>query len=308
MFAHTPVLLAETLEILSPKSGDRVLDVTLGLGGHSEAFLQKIGTNGSLTALDADTENIASAAKRLEPFGSRVQCIHANFAELPDCLPKETRTFDIIFADLGLSSPHIDDPTRGFTFRVDSPLDMRFDRTSGMTAALLLASLDPIRLLKIFHSYGEFPRTRSFVDAIVARRKDNPVRTSKDLVDTATLMYGYKAPQYLPQIFQALRIAVNNELEALEQLLSVIPDLLSPNGRCAIMSYHSLEDTLVKSSFRSLVAATKDPFTGSVLHAAQFQLLTKKIIVPTENEVLKNPRARSARLRAITKCPEYTSP
>lgn len=305
---HVPVLLAETLAILAPKQGDAILDVTLGLGGHSEALLKAVGSTGLLVALDADTENIELAKKRLERraphLSTNITIIHANFSQLPDCLPKEKRVFDCILADLGLSSPHIDDPKRGFTFRTNSPLDMRFDRTEGMTAAMLLASLDEEKLLKIFWEYGELPKVRQLVDKIIQRRKENPVRTSSDLVDTATAIYGYKAPRMLPQIFQALRIAVNGEMEALSRFLAIAPSLLAPGGRLLVISYHSLEDSAVKSSFRSLTANTKDPLTGSVLRESEYVLLTRKAVSPGEDEMRNNPRSRSARLRAIGRRPE----
>ena len=307
MQQHIPVLLSETLKLLAPKAGDRILDVTLGLGGHSVALLENTGTTGSLVALDADAENIAIASERLKKFRSPVTIIHSNFSLLPDCLPEHLRSFDVILADLGLSSPHIDDPSRGFMFRAESPLDMRFDRSCGMTAALLLASLDSFKLLRIFQELGEIPNARRFTEAIIARRKDSPVRTSKDLVETADFIYGYKAPHYLPQIFQALRMAVNGEREALLHLLSLLPSLLSPGGRCAIISYHSLEDAAVKSVFRSLCTGTKDAFTGAIAAEPAFALLTKKPIMPSEEEISRNPRSRSGRLRAIVKREAYTS-
>ncbi len=306
MQQHIPVLLKETLEILSPQAGDRILDVTLGLGGHSEALLEAAGKAGSLVALDADMENIAIAKENLKKFGSRVTILHSNFSELPNCLPEDQRQFDIILADLGLSSPHIDDPTRGFTFRTDAPLDMRFDRSSGMTAAMLLASLDEEKLRKIFWEFGELPKVRPLVTEIVARRTENPIRSSSDLTDAAKVVYGYKSPQMLPQLFQALRMAVNREREALGNLLAAIPFLLAPGGRCAVIAYHSIEDTLVKTAFRSLAADEKDLLTGSISKKSEFVLLTRKPIAASEQEIQKNPRSRSARLRAIAKRTEYT--
>ncbi len=306
MPTHIPVLLAETLRLLAPEKGDRVLDVTLGLGGHSEELLKLIGDTGSLIAIDADEENIADAKKRLRTFEKSLTIIHANFGELPDCLPKERRQFDVILADLGLSSPHIDDPTRGFTFRADVPLDMRFDRSKGMTAAMLLASLDPDRLIRIFRDYSDIPNPRRLVTTVIARRQEDPVRRSTDLVAVAMEVYGYKAPQYLPQIFQALRIAVNREKDVLDRLLAAIPSLLAPGGRCVIISYHSLEDGPVKSAFRSLTTHEKNPMTGAVSRESEFSLLTKKPIGSGDDEIAKNPRSRSARLRAIAKRPLYT--
>ena len=302
MQKHIPVLLEETLELLAPKAGDRVLDVTLGLGGHSEKLLEAIGPTGSLVALDADEENIAVARQWLRIFESQVTILHTNFGELPDCLPEHRRQFDVILADLGLSSPHIDDPKRGFMFREDAPLDMRFDRSQGMTASLLLASLDEDRLLHIFWEYGELPSVRRLVDEIIRRRRDFPVRTSMDLVDVANKMYSYKAPKVLPQIFQALRIAVNREKEMLQKFLDVLPSLLASSGRAVIISYHSLEDTLVKSSFRLLSTDKKNALTGAVSKQASFRTLTKKPIIASEREVEQNSRSRSARLRAILRC------
>ena len=307
MLTHTPVLMAETLKMLTVNTGDRILDVTLGLGGHSSALLTAAGDTGRLVALDADAENIERATVKLAAFGDRATVVHANFSELPGCLPEGLREFDVIFADLGLSSPHIDEAERGFAFRTDAPLDMRFDRTKGMTAAMLLASLDTDRLKMIFREWGEVPGAGRFTDAIIERRKDNPVRTTGDLRTVAESMFGYKAVQYLPQIFQALRIAVNREMEALENLLAVAPALLAPGGRFAVMSYHSLEDGMVKGVFRALTTPVKDLITGAVVEKCAFIPLTKKSVVPGDEEIRKNPRSRSARLRAIARRELYTS-
>ncbi len=304
MLSHTPVLLKETLELLSPTAGERALDVTLGLGGHSEAILQKILPGGSLVALDADPENIDRAKKRLSAFDDVLTIMQSNFLLLPDCLPEDKREFDVILADLGISSPHIDDPERGFSFRQNAPLDMRFDQSSGMTAAMLLASLHRERLITIFRDFGELPAVHRFVDAIIERRAENPVRTSDDLKNVASQIYSYKAPQMLPQIFQALRIAVNRELDALKRFLEIAPQLLACGGRLAVISYHSLEDGLVKASFRTLCTSIKDPVTGSVSEESACELLTKRPIRPDEEETKMNPRSRSARLRAIAKRPE----
>ncbi len=303
---HIPVLLSETLALLSVENGDRILDVTLGLGGHSFAMMQVAEETGTLTALDADAENIASARDTLKAFGDHVTIVHANFNELPGCLPVGRREFDVVLADLGLSSPHIDEPSRGFTFRVDTPLDMRFDRSKGMTAAMLLASLDSSRLKEIFREWGEIPGSGRFVDAIVERRRDNPVRTTGELKSVAESVFGYKAATFLPQIFQALRIAVNRELDSLKILLDAVPLLLAPGGRFAVISYHSLEDALVKAVFRSLTTNIKDPMTGAAVTKCAFIPLTKKAVSPGDFEIGKNPRSRSARLRAIARRSVYT--
>jgi len=303
---HISVLLAETLDLLSPKSGDTALDCTLGLGGHSEAMLKLIAPKGQLVGLDADAKNLALANKRLEPFGNRVHLLHANFREIPTCLPQHIQKFDVILADLGLSSPHIDSPERGFTFRADSDLDMRFDQTRGITAAMFIASVDRITLRDALNKYGEVPSAHRLTDALIDRRTTNPVRRSSDLVDAAKSVYAHKAHDYLPQIFQALRIAVNDEVGALEHFLRLAPTLLSPGGRLVVISYHSLEDRLTKQAMRALCTAEKDIITGAVSRAADFTILTPKPIGPSEVELQKNPRSRSARLRAIRASLLYT--
>ncbi len=306
MNQHVSVLLAETLALLAPAPGDAVLDCTLGLGGHSEAMLRLVSPDGNLVGLDADTKNLALATKRLEPFGDRSHLIHANFREIPQCLPESLRSFDVILADLGLSSPHIDSPERGFTFRTDSDLDMRFDQTRGMTAAMFIASVDRITLRDIFNKYGEVPSAHRLTDALIDRRATNPVRRSSDLVDAAKSVYAHKANDYLPQIFQALRIAVNDEVGALEHFLRIAPTLLKPGGRLAVMSYHSLEDRLTKQAMKALCTPEKDLITGAESRAADFELLTSKPISPSDEEIKSNPRSRSARLRAIRASLVYT--
>lgn len=304
--AHVSVLLREVLEHLKPAEGDWVLDVTLGLGGHSEALLKVVGTGGDLVGLDADQKNIDEAQKRLSSH-KNVTYVHANFGELPGCLPEEKRSFDIILADLGLSSPHVDDPKRGFSFRSDGPLDMRFDQTKGMTAAMLLASVDRTTLKEIFEQCGELPQAHRLTDAIIERRTAASVRTSADLTEVTEKVYGFESKKYLPQIFQALRMAVNREAESLQTLLTEAPKLLSAGGRFAVLSYHSLEDRRVKHVFQELTTPAKDLVTGADASEPPFLLLTKKAITPSDAERRENPRSRSAKLRAIQKRLLYTS-
>lgn len=306
MTKHVSVLLAETIELLSPKANESLLDCTLGLGGHSAAILGLTGPSGRLVGIDADTQNLGFARERLKLFSDRATFVHANFGEIPDCLPSDRRDYDMILADLGLSSPHLDSADRGFSFRAESDLDMRFDRTKGMTASMFLASSDRRRLIDVFAQYGEVPHAHRLVDAIIDRRRLEPVRTSTDLVDAAKTVYSYKAIDVVPQIFQALRIAVNHELESLESLLREAPKLLRPGGRLAIMSYHSLEDRLVKQAMRSLTSDEKHPVTGAVSRESPYEALTWKPILPTDEEVKNNPRSRSARLRAIRRKQMYT--
>ena len=304
MLSHSPVLVDECLRLLKPDKADLILDATLGLGGHSISFLRS--GNAKLIGLDADIENLNIAGKNLESFSARTVFINANFRGIPEILPEKNERFDIIFADLGLSSPHLDDPARGFSFRTDSTLDMRYDRTGGMNAAMLIASLDREKLKKIFEEYGELPRAGKLVSEIITRRAENPVRRTTDLNDLAHRVFGRDAEKYLPQIFQALRIAVNDELDSLKRFLEYAPGLLKPGGRLGIISYHSLEDRLVKQAFKKLSSDLPDPVTGKTLKEAEFELLTKKAVVPEKKEVLLNPRSRSARLRAIRRKNMYT--
>jgi 16S rRNA (cytosine1402-N4)-methyltransferase len=308
MSGHVSVLLPETVALLAPQKGDRILDVTLGLGGHASALLSAAGETGTLTALDADADNLGDAQKHLAAFGDRALLIHANFSELPGCLPEDRREFDVIIADLGLSSPHLDDPSRGFSFRADAPLDMRFDRTRGQTAAMLLASLDKVSLIAIFKEFGEIRFAHKLVDVIIARRKADPVRTTGALKDAVLEAYGQKTGgDLLPQVFQAVRMAVNGELKALDHFLTQALLLLAPGGRLAVITFHSLEDRVVKNRFRDAVTPRKDPITGADASEAAFEPLSKKAIDPSDEEKATNPRSRSARLRAIRRKPHYTS-
>lgn len=296
---HQSVLLSTVLDLLTLSPGMNVLDVTVGLGGHSAAMAEVLGPSGTLVCLDADSENLHVAESRLASQSANIHFIHANFSCLPDCLPEDVRSFDAILADLGLSSPHIDDPKRGFSFRGNAPLDMRFDTSGGRTAADVLNESTESDLLTIFRTYGELSHAQKIVRHILKRRKSHPFLTAGDLVEVATECFAFRTPKLLPQIFQALRIAVNDELGSLQSLLASAPTLLSPNGMLAIITYHSLEDRLVKHALRDLCTVHTDPITGRPVSEAQFSLITKKSIQPSSEEIENNSRARSARLRVI---------
>lgn len=252
-----------------------------------------------MTIVDADAANLSLAQQAVSAHAPTV-AIHSNFAALPDCLPVDRRVFDIVFADLGLSSPHLDSAARGFSFHeASSPLDMRFNTSSGKLASEILQDSSEKSLQDLFQRYGELPSSARLSNRIIKRRAKHPFATVADLRAVAEEVYGYKAKGLLPQLFQALRIAVNGELDALENVLSLIPALLSPRGRIGVLTYHSLEDRLVKHAFRKLCTAEKDPLTGAVRVAAPFTDVCKGGIVPADDEILSNPRSRSARLRAI---------
>lgn len=290
--SHVPVLENTVVDVLSPKEGETVLDATLGLGGHAKRFGESIGSSGTLIGLDADTANLELAQKNLSELSCKMTMHHLNFRQI-DSL--DLPPLDVLFADVGLSSLHVDDPERGFSFRFDAPLDLRFDRTSGRTAAELIAQSDIDDLKKIFWAYGEMKQAGKLATII----KERTILTTFDLKNAVEIAYGWKAKQFLPQVFQALRIAVNDEIAALEHLLGVGPSLLAQNGRMGILSFHSLEDRAVKHAFRALSTPLKDPITGKVSVEASFELLTPKAVVPTPEEIARNPRARSVKFRAI---------
>jgi 16S rRNA (cytosine1402-N4)-methyltransferase len=299
-FHHTPVLLRSVQEVLSPETGEIVLDVTLGLGGHAAMFLEAVGEKGKLIGLDADEKNLEQARKNLSVNRENLELHHVNFRELPTLnLP----LCDIVFADLGLSSPHIDDPARGFTFREDAPLDMRFDRSQGLTGAEVLDSSSEEEIADILYYFGEIRQSRKIARTL----KENTIKTTWDLKEATEKALGWRAKSILPQVFQALRISVNGELDALKILLEEGMKLLKPGGRMGIISFHSLEDRMVKRSFRDRTTPPKDPITGADKKPTAWTLLTRRAVMPTDEEISENPRARSARFRAILLKPSTPS-
>ena len=287
---HIPVLLKEVIELLDPKKGETVFDVTLGLGGHASEFVKRAG---KLIGLDTDEDNLREAEKVLEGIGGKYELHHANFSQIRDLsVPK----VDIVFADLGLSSPHIDEADRGFTFWEDAPLDMRYDRSSGITATELINSLKEEELADVLWKFGELRTSRRIAKII---KESDSVDTTSKLKECVEKSAGHKAKHIIPQVFQALRIAVNDELGSLEVLLDSIPEIIKSRGRVGIISYHSLEDRMVKQAFRKLSEPEIDQVTGQVVKEAPFKVMTKKPVVPSESEIEENPRARSAKFRVI---------
>ncbi len=299
---HVSVLLNETLDGLAIRPGGRYIDGTVGGGGHSEAILAS-APDVELLGLDADPVALERASLRLLPFGSRVKLVNANFAQLS--VVAHANGFDRvdgIVLDLGLSSDQLSDPDRGFGFVAGGPLDMRFDQTHGQPAAELINQLDQDELADLIYRYGEEPASRKIARAIVAAR---PIHTADQLamvIEKAIARHGRIHPATLT--FQALRIAVNDELGSLMSVLPQATDLLHRGGRVAVISFHSLEDRIVKEYFRSAsqehVPQPDDP-PGLVYRSTALRLITRKPIVASESEVLSNPRARSARLRIAEK-------
>ena len=286
---HTSVLLESVLDFLQPRpgSGFRALDCTLGAGGHAFGVLERSAPDGRLVGLDADPRALELAAARLAPFGGRVTLLNRNFGDLAEL---DLEPVDAIVFDLGLSSMQLESSGRGFSFRADEPLDMRFDPQAELaTAAELLNTLPEADLERILREYGEEPRARRLARTIAQRRHDRPLQTTTDLVAAVTAALGPARGRIHPatRTFQALRIAVNDELQALQAGLDAAVHLLQPHGHLAVISFHSLEDRIVKWRFRGYAD------DGLV------RILTRKPVTPMDEEARANPRARSAKLRVV---------
>lgn len=300
--SHRPVLLNETLAHLNLRTGIRVIDCTLGLGGHSREIPERIGSTGKLLGIDQDQDNLTVAQKNLIDFGRQVTFAHGNFGDLKEIATRhDFNSVDAILLDLGLSSPHVDDATRGFSFRQDGPLDMRFDRSSGdLTAAEVVNRFNAQELTTIFRDLGEERYARRIAERIVMERKIKPLKTTFDLVALLPKAPPYVKPHPATRVFQALRMYVNHELEQLDKGLHQAIELLSPGGRIAVISYHSLEDRLVKTIFKYYTQNCICPREVPVCQCnfkKKLYLITKKPIIPSGIEVSDNPRARSAKLR-----------
>ena len=304
---HLPVLAEEVIEMLQPAAGSLQIDATVGGGGHTERILEASDPDGRLLGLDADGAAIARVAQRLERFGDRLVLRQANFRELAAVAPAAGfGAVDGLLFDLGLSSFQLADTERGFGFRAGGPLDMRFDASRGVSAAELLATLDATELTALFRRFGEEPFAPRIARAIVEARRTAPITTAEELAALIERVAPRSAPgrrriHPATRVFQALRIAVNEELDALSEALAAAVDLLRPGGRLVVLSYHSLEDRIVK---RFLDAERKGcicPPSVPVCvcgRTPRLRLVTRPSLTPTDAEIAANPRARSARLRA----------
>ena len=285
--SHTSVLLAETLELLAVRPGGLWVDGTVGLGGHAAAILRACAPDGRLLGLDRDGETLALARARLQEFGGRARLERADYRALPELLGGESP--DGIVLDLGISSAQLDQAERGFSFQAEGPLDMRMDRSQGDTAADLVNRLPEAELANVIYRYGEERASRRIARAIVREREREPIRTTSRLAE----IVGRAAPRSrrpglhpATRTFQALRIRVNRELEGLGEALERAALALAPGGRLAVIAFHSLEDRIVKQTFRALALRG-------------FRILTRKPLRPGEAETRSNPRSRSARLRGL---------
>lgn len=304
MFAHVSILVRESIDFLRPAPGGRYVDGTLGGGGHSEAILAASSPDGQVLGLDRDDEAIAAARHRLKPFGGRSILRQTSFSDLREVLAEIGWVgADGIILDLGVSSWQIDAPERGFSFRLGGRLDMRMDRRQSLDAYRLVNTATVEELMRIFRDYGEEPQARRIAAKIAAERKQRSIESTDDLARLVEGVKGGRRRDHHPatQVFQALRIAVNQEIDQLEHFLADGFALLRPGARLVIISFHSLEDRLVKNAFRKWSRACLCPPRALVCQCGWSQkvkVLTKRPVVPGEAETAANPRARSAKLRA----------
>ncbi len=280
---HVPVLRESVLEYLNPRRGGKYIDGTVGAGGHARAIAEACSPDGRVLGLDADPRALEVASANLADLGDRVTLRHANFSHLARVAAEaQFMPADGVLLDLGLSSMQLADEQRGFSFMAGGPLDMRFDPTTGPTAAELANSLSESDLANLIFEYGEEHASRRIARAIVKARPIVSAVHLAEIIENALGRHGRIHPA--TRTFQALRIEVNRELTVLDQVLAQIPDVLGIGGRAVIITFHSLEDRIVKNSFRS---------------ESRYRVLTKHPIRPTREEALANPRSRSAKLRAV---------
>ena len=291
---HVPVLLKESVDGLGIRPSGVYVDVTFGGGGHSREILSRLGDGGRLFGFDQDADAEANV-----PGDARFTFVRSNFRYLKNWMRYHgVDGIDGLIADLGVSSHHFDDETRGFSFRFDAPLDMRMNKRDGMTAADVLNKYDEARLADVFYLYGELKNSRRIASAIAKVRASKPLATTQDLIDaTAQLLKREREKKDMAKVFQALRIEVNHEMDALKEMLAAATELLKPGGRLSVITYHSLEDRMVKNVIRTGNAegTVKQDFYGRV--STPYTAVNNKVITPSEAEQEDNPRSRSAKLR-----------
>ena len=293
MSYHVPVMAKESLEALAIQPDGIYVDATFGGGGHSRLILSELGDNGRLLAFDQDED-----ASQNVPEDDRFTFVQHNFRFLKRFLRLyQIEKVDGILADLGVSSFQLDQAERGFSYRFDTPLDMRMNQATGQTAAELLQSASERELVRIFSQYGEVRNSKTLANAIVADRKERPIRTVGDLLGLIEPLIKGQRLRYLSQVFQALRIEVNDEMGALSDFLEQCKGVLRPGGRLVVITYHSIEDRLVKRFLKTgnIEGEVEKDFYGNINRP--FQLVARKAILPGAEELQQNPRSRSAKLR-----------
>jgi 16S rRNA (cytosine1402-N4)-methyltransferase len=303
---HTPVLLQEVLFYLLTARNGFYVDGTLGGGGHAEAILEQLALSGKLIGIDLDDDALEAASKRLARFGERAVFVKENFRNIKSVLSKNSiQIVQGILLDLGVSSYQIDEPTKGFSFQMDELLDMRMDRHQQVDAKHIVNHYDEQALVDILWMYGEEKHSRRIAKAIVQRRIEQSIETTGQLAALIERTVGRQfLNKTLARVFQAIRIEVNNEIENLRQALCDCIDVLKPGGRLVVISYHSLEDRLVKYAFRA-ASAQSIPSGNKIIPDKPLQpvlkILTRKPVMALEEELTINPRSRSAKLRAAEK-------
>lgn len=295
---HVPALLEETIELLEIKPDGVYVDLTFGGGGHSRAILERLSTEGRLFAFDQDSDARANL-----PEDPRITFVESNFRFMRGALRwRGIEQVDGILADLGVSSHHFDTQERGFSFRFDAPLDMRMNRRAKLSAREVLNDYDLETLSSLFKRYGELDSSRRIARCVVDYREKQPIERIQDLTDAlAPVLPRNGESKFLAKLFQAIRIEVNGEMNALEMMLEQSLRVLRPGGRLAVITYHSLEDRMVKNFMRSgnFEGKTVQDFYGRVL--SPWSVVTRKAVVPSPEEVARNPRSRSAKLRVASK-------
>lgn len=296
---HVPVMLDEAVAALDIRPDGVYVDCTFGGGGHSREILSKLGKDGCLFAFDQDEDARANL-----PQDSRLVFIPQNFRHIGRFLRfHKAGKVDGVLADLGVSSHQFDEGDRGFSIRYDAPLDMRMDKRQSLTAAGLLLEMPVEDMHRMFERYGEVTNARTLAQTLARVRALTPIRTVGQLKDAAASIVKGNPNRYFAQVFQALRIAVNDELGSLEELLEQLPDIVKPGGRVVFITFHSLEDRIVKRFFKEggLHGHEKDEVYGTKMKERPFDMMYKKPLLPSEEEIMVNPRARSAKLRAAVR-------
>jgi 16S rRNA (cytosine1402-N4)-methyltransferase len=285
---HTPVMVQEILKYLAPARGERYLDLTAGYGGHASAVEQAAGQLGQITLVDRDSQATEALTERF----SSAEILHQDFLSASEDLLAKDAVYDMVLADLGVSSPHLNEASRGFSFARSGPLDMRMDQRQADTAATVVNQASAEELRRILSEFGEEKRAGQIAQAIVSSRPISSTAELAQIVENAVPKRLGRKIHPATKTFQALRVFVNDELNQLRKSLPLMCQLLAPGGRLAVISFHSLEDRIVKQYFREVAGSNYD---------SEFELLTKKPIVASQDEIVSNPRARSAKLRVSRK-------
>ncbi|MFC1708537.1 16S rRNA (cytosine(1402)-N(4))-methyltransferase RsmH [Candidatus Omnitrophota bacterium] len=293
-FTHRPVMLEEVLTLLNLKNGMTVVDATIGAGGHAMEIVKKISPRGQLIGIDRDNETLEIAKQKLNEYNSQCKFIHDNFSNIDQILAfLKIKHIDAVMLDLGVSSIQLDDPARGFSFVNEGPLDMRMNKDNSISAFDLVNKLSQKEIAAILWKFGQERFSNRIAKRIIMRRNQSVINTTTELANLVSKALPYSQRRYrihpATRTFQAIRIAVNQELESLEIFLEKISKFMNRNGRICIISFHSLEDRIAKINFRNL-AKTK-----------QFKLIVKKPLIPKDEETRTNPRSRSAKLRVLEK-------